>query len=102
MAIELFSGNNAILVTLTGFGKLMVAIVAYFVALVEGVCMFYMVPIKALVLEKFFVLCAVFGVENVGMLIGDVVVNSGALVICCIVEVLVNIALREGLGVDVG
>ena len=63
---------------------------------------FYTAPIKALVSEKFFALCAIFGAENVGMLTGDASVNSGAPIICCTAEVLANIALREGAGADVG
>jgi superfamily II RNA helicase len=101
-AIELFSGNNAILATPTGSGKSMVAIAAHFAALAEGVRTFYTAPIKALVSEKFFALCAIFGAESVGMLTGDAAVNSTAPIICCTAEVLANIALREGSGADVG
>ncbi|HEU4812580.1 MAG TPA: DUF3516 domain-containing protein, partial [Nocardioides sp.] len=59
-------------------------------------------PIKALVSEKFFALCEVFGAENVGMLTGDASVNADAPIICCTAEVLANIALREGSHADVG
>ena len=38
---------------------------------------FYTAPIKALVSEKFFDLCKLFGTENVGMLTGDASVNAG-------------------------
>src|ERR1700759_5426823 len=101
-AIELFSGNNAILATPTGSGKSMVAIAAHFAALTDGRRTFYTAPIKALVSEKFFALCEVFGAENVGMLTGDAAVNSGAPIICCTAEVLANIALREGADADIG
>ena len=77
-AIELFSGNNVILATPTGSGKSMVAIAAHFAALADDRVTFYTAPIKALVSEKFFALCNVFGAENVGMLTGDASVNSGA------------------------
>src|SRR5690606_30152059 len=63
---------------------------------------FYTAPIKALVSEKFFDLCAVLGVDNVGMLTGDASVNADAPVICCTAEVLANIALREGSRADCG
>src|SRR5215472_190259 len=76
-AIELFSDNNVILATPTGSGKSMVAIAAHFAALAENRRTFYTAPIKALVSEKFFALCAVFGPENVGMMTGDASVNSG-------------------------
>jgi superfamily II RNA helicase len=101
-AIELFSGNNVVLATPTGSGKSMVAIAAHFAALAEGRVTFYTAPIKALVSEKFFALCAIFGAENVGMLTGDAAVNDDAPIICCTAEVLANIALRQGAKADVG
>jgi superfamily II RNA helicase len=101
-AIELFSGNNVVLATPTGSGKSMVAVAAHFAALAEGRVTFYTAPIKALVSEKFFALCAIFGAENVGMLTGDASVNADAPIICCTAEVLANIALREGAHADVG
>src|SRR5215203_4381200 len=81
--IELFSGSNVILATPTGSGKSIVAIAAHFAAMAEGQRTFYTAPIKALVSEKFFALCATFGAENVGMLTGDAAVNRGAPIICC-------------------
>src|SRR5215213_10074446 len=99
--IELFSGNNLILATPTGSGKSLVAVAAHFAAMAEGQRTFYTAPVKALVSEKFFALCATFGAENVGMLTGDAAVNSGAPIVCCTAEVLANIALREGAGADV-
>src|SRR6201991_1767709 len=101
-AIELFSGNNVILATPTGSGKSMVAIAAHFAAMADDRITFYTAPIKALVSEKFFALCNVFGAENVGMLTGDASVNSRAPIICCSAEVLANIALREGADADIG
>src|SRR3712207_3528061 len=95
-AIELFDGNNVVLATPTGSGKSMVAVAAHFAALAERRTTFYTAPIKALVSEKFFALCAVFGAENVGMLTGDAAVNSDAPIICCTAEVLANIALQIG------
>ena len=101
-AIELFSGNNVILATPTGSGKSMVAVAAHFAALADDRITYYTAPIKALVSEKFFALCAIFGAENVGMLTGDASVNSRAPIICCTAEVLANIALREGADADIG
>jgi hypothetical protein len=63
---------------------------------------YYTAPIKALVSEKFFALCQVFGAEGVGLLTGDAAVNADAPIICCTAEVLANIALREGAAADVG
>ncbi|MDA0163098.1 DUF3516 domain-containing protein [Solirubrobacter ginsenosidimutans] len=101
-AIELFSGNNVILATPTGSGKSTVAVAAHFAAMAVDQITYYTAPIKALVSEKFFQLCAIFGAENVGMLTGDASVNSRAPIICCTAEVLANIALREGADADIG
>src|SRR3954469_14126305 len=100
--IELLSGNNVILATPTGSGKSLVATGAHFAALATDRVSFYTAPIKALVSEKFFALCDVFGADNVGMLTGDAAVNPDAPVICCTAEVLANIALREGADADIG
>ncbi|MER7208726.1 DUF3516 domain-containing protein [Streptosporangium sp. NPDC000239] len=100
--IEVVSGNNLILSTPTGSGKSLVAAGAHFVALTRDVRTFYTAPIKALVSEKFFDLCAIFGTENVGMMTGDASVNPGAPVICCTAEILANVALRDGAQADIG
>ncbi|MEO3755353.1 DUF3516 domain-containing protein [Streptomyces sp. B6B3] len=100
--IEVVSGANVILSTPTGSGKSLVAAGAHFAALAEDKVTFYTAPIKALVSEKFFDLCKLFGTENVGMLTGDASVNADAPVICCTAEVLASIALRDGAEADVG
>ncbi|WP_134742362.1 DEAD/DEAH box helicase [Nocardioides sp. 503] len=100
--IELLGGSNVVLATPTGSGKSLVAIGAHMAALADDRVSFYTAPIKALVSEKFFALCGVFGAENVGMLTGDASVNVDAPIICCTAEVLANIALREGASADVG
>jgi superfamily II RNA helicase len=99
---EVLAGNNVILATPTGSGKSLVAVAAHAAALASDRVSFYTAPIKALVSEKFFALCEVFGAENVGMLTGDASVNPDAPIIACTAEVLANIALREGATADVG
>ncbi len=98
--IELVSGANVILSTPTGSGKSLVATAAHFAALAARARSYYTAPIKALVSEKFFALCEVFGPDNVGMMTGDGSVNGGAPIICCTAEVLANIALRDGADAD--
>ena len=100
--IEIVSGANVILSTPTGSGKSLVAVAAHFAALADGVRSFYTAPIKALVSEKFFALCEVFGPASVGMMTGDGSVNASAPIICCTAEVLANIALRDGAQADAG
>jgi Domain of unknown function (DUF3516)/DEAD/DEAH box helicase/Helicase conserved C-terminal domain len=100
--IELVSGANVVLATPTGSGKSLVATGALYAALAAGARSYYTAPIKALVSEKFFALCDVFGAANVGMLTGDAAVNAEAPIITCTVEVLANISLREGANADIG
>lgn len=94
--LEIFEGNHVVLNTPTGSGKSLVALAACFRALADGQFAFYTAPIKALVTEKFFELCAVLGPSKVGMMTGDATVNRDAPIICCTAEILSNLALREG------
>ena len=98
--LELVAGSNVVLSTPTGSGKSLVAVAAHLLAMGSGVRSVYTAPIKALVSEKFFALCAVFGSENVGMMTGDAAVNADASILCCTAEVLANIALRSGSASD--
>ena len=100
--IEIVSGANVILSAPTGSGKSLVATGAHFTALARDDRTFYTAPIKALVSEKFFALCDVFGPDEVGMMTGDGSVNPAAQIICCTAEVLANIALRDGAAADIG
>jgi superfamily II RNA helicase len=94
--IELVSGNHVILGTPTGSGKSLVATGAVFGARARKQRAVWTAPIKALVSEKFFALCATFGPANVGMLTGDASVNPDAPIITATAEVLANHALRDG------
>jgi superfamily II RNA helicase len=100
--IEIVSGANVILSAPTGSGKSLVATGAHFTALARDERTFYTAPIKALVSEKFFALCDIFGPDEVGMMTGDGTVNGDAPIICCTAEVLANIALRDGTAADAG
>jgi superfamily II RNA helicase len=100
--LELASGSNVILATPTGSGKSLVAVGAHMFALTRGLRTYYTAPIKALVSEKFFALCEVFGADKVGMVTGDAAVNAEAPIICATAEILANLALREGAAADVG
>ena len=65
--LELWSGKHVVLSTPTGSGKSLVAMGLFFKALGEGKTAFYTCPIKALVNEKFFDFCEVFGADRVGL-----------------------------------
>src|SRR5215831_17340864 len=96
--LELMAGKHVVLNTPTGSGKSLVATALHFKAMAEGKVSFYTCPVKALVSEKFFALCALFGPERVGMMTGDASMNRDAPIICCTAEILSNMALR-GAGV---
>jgi superfamily II RNA helicase len=98
--LELATGANVVLATPTGSGKSLVAVGAHYFALAAGTRSVYTAPIKALVSEKFFALCAVFGSAHVGMMTGDAAVNAEAPILCCTAEVLANLALRTGAASD--
>ena len=94
--LSLLSGDHVVLATPTGSGKSLVAVGAHLAAWSAGRRSVYTAPIKALVSEKFFALCDVFGADNVGMATGDASVNSDAPILCCTAEVLAKSALRHG------
>jgi superfamily II RNA helicase len=92
---EILAGKHLILTTPTGSGKSLVATAFLFKALAEGKRGFWSCPVKALVNEKFFDLCATFGADKVGLLTGDASVNRDAPLICGTAEVLANMAVRS-------
>ena len=94
--MSIMVGDHVILGTPTGSGKSLVALGMHFIAMCFGERSYYTAPIKALVSEKFFNLVELLGRENVGMITGDVHINSSAPVICCTEEILANQALAEG------
>ncbi len=100
--LELASGNHVILATPTGSGKSLVATGAIAFARARGERAYYTAPIKALVSEKFFALCEVFGADQVGLATGDATVNPEAPIMCATAEVVANIALRDGADSDIG
>ena len=94
--MSLMVGDHVILGTPTGSGKSLVALGMHFTAMCFGETSYYTAPIKALVSEKFFSLVELLGRDNVGMITGDVHINTDAPIICCTEEILANQALREG------
>lgn len=93
--LHLLDDAHLVLSTPTGSGKSLVATFLHFQAMAAGKRSFYTCPIKALVNEKFFDLCRIFGPDNVGMMTGDAAVNRDAPIVCCTAEILMNLAVRE-------
>jgi len=99
--LEIMEGRHVVLNTPTGSGKSLVATAMHFRSMCLGLRSVYTCPIKALVSEKFFEACELFGAEHVGMSTGDTSINRDAPILCCTAEILSNIALREGEKADV-
>ncbi len=93
--LHLLDQKHLVLSTPTGSGKSLVATFLHFQAMAAGQRSFYTCPIKALVNEKFFDLCRLFGPDSVGMMTGDAAVNRDAPIICCTAEILMNLSVRE-------
>ena len=76
--LEIMEGRHVVLNTPTGSGKSLVATAMHFRSMCLGLRSVYTCPIKALVSEKFFEACELFGAENVGMSTGDTGINRDA------------------------
>src|SRR5512142_2790520 len=92
--LQILDDRHVVLNTPTGSGKSLVATFLHFQSMAAGQRSFYTCPIKALVNEKFFDLCRLFGPDNVGMMTGDAAVNRDAPIVCCTAEILMNLAVR--------
>jgi superfamily II RNA helicase len=99
--LEIMEGRHVVLNTPTGSGKSLVATAMHFRSMCLGLRSVYTSPIKALVSEKFFECCELFGAANVGMSTGDTSINRDAPILCCTAEILANMALRDGDKADV-
>jgi len=81
----------------TGSGKTLVAEFAIHTALARGRRIAYTTPLKALSNQKYADFCRQFGQDRVGILTGDVKVNTRAAVIVMTTEILRNMFYAGGL-----
>ena len=93
-------GRSVLVAAPTSSGKTVLAEHAIDCALKEDKRAFYTAPIKALSNQKFLDFRERFGVENVGILTGDVTVNSSAPVLVMTTEVLRNMLYAESAAVE--
>jgi superfamily II RNA helicase len=84
------AGSSVIVSAPTGAGKTLIAEYAIFRALAQRQRLAYTTPIKALSNQKYADFCRRFGSENVGILTGDVQVNSQAPILVMTTEILRN------------
>ena len=91
------SGRSVIVSAPTGAGKTLVAEFAINLALASGRRIAYTTPLKALSNQKFADFTRAFGSDAVGILTGDVKVNSRAPVLVMTTEILRNMFYTGGL-----
>jgi len=89
------AGTSVIVSAPTGAGKTLIAEFAIYRALANGQRIAYTTPIKALSNQKYADFCRQFGIEYVGILTGDVQVNSQAPILVMTTEILRNMFYLE-------
>ncbi|MBS1266947.1 MAG: ATP-dependent DNA helicase [Candidatus Woesearchaeota archaeon] len=100
-SIKSVDKNNSVVVSApTGSGKTLIAdyIISKYVK--KGVRVIYTAPIKALSNQKYKEFCTDFGKDNIGLLTGDIVINSGAPILIMTTEIYRNMAISNDPTVD--
>lgn len=91
----IYEGNHAVTVLPTGTGKTLIAEYAIRKNLVDGKDTCFTFPTKALANEKYRSFCEKFGEKNVGLLTGDIKLNTEAPIKIMIEEVYANAVLGD-------
>ncbi|MFN8671711.1 MAG: DEAD/DEAH box helicase [Candidatus Sericytochromatia bacterium] len=95
-ACESLLNRESVLVTApTGSGKTVIAEFTIFEALDRNLRVIYTTPLKALSNQKFKDLSEQYGASNVGLVTGDVALNSDAKIIVMTTEILRNILYQD-------
>ena len=84
------NGHNVLVTAHTGAGKSTVAEYTIFKYLEEGKKVIYTSPIKTLSNQKYGDFCKMFGVDNIGLITGDIKLNEEAPCIIMTTEILRN------------
>jgi superfamily II RNA helicase len=93
--LELMKGNSVLVSAPTGVGKTLVADYLIDQAIAKGDRIIYTAPIKALSNQKFKEFKALYGAERVGIVTGDVVINSEAEICLMTTEIFRNILHQD-------
>jgi superfamily II RNA helicase len=92
---ELMKGNSVLVSAPTGVGKTLIADYLIDQAIAKGDRIIYTAPIKALSNQKFKEFKALYGAERVGIVTGDVVINSEAEICLMTTEIFRNILHQD-------
>ncbi len=93
--LELMKGNSVLVSAPTGVGKTLIADYLIDQAIAKGDRIIYTAPIKALSNQKFKEFKALYGSERVGIVTGDVVINSEAEICLMTTEIFRNILHQD-------
>lgn len=93
-------GDNVLVAAPTGAGKTVVADFAMFLAQQQNTKAFYTTPIKALSNQKYHDLVNAYGADRVGLLTGDISINSEADIVVMTTEVLRNMLYEHSTTLD--
>ncbi|MGE5582437.1 MAG: DEAD/DEAH box helicase [Bacillota bacterium] len=93
--LELMQGNSVLVSAPTGVGKTLIADYLIDQAIAKGDRIIYTAPIKALSNQKFKEFKALYGAERVGIVTGDVVINSEADICLMTTEIFRNILHQD-------
>ncbi|TCL62777.1 RAD3-like DEAD/DEAH box helicase [Hydrogenispora ethanolica] len=92
---QLLEGNSVLVSAPTGVGKTLIADYLIDQAIAKGDRVIYTAPIKALSNQKFKEFKALYGAEKVGIVTGDVVINSEAEICLMTTEIFRNILHQD-------
>ncbi len=100
-SIKSIDNNHSVVVSApTGSGKTLIADYIIGKYLNKGLRVIYTAPIKALSNQKYKEFCADFGKDNIGLLTGDIVINSQAPILIMTTEIYRNMAISNDKVVD--
>lgn len=91
----LYNNDDTLVLAPTGTGKTLIAEYVINKNMDEGKTTYYTTPLKALSNEKYTDFCKLYGKENVGLLTGDIKINSQAPIVIMTTEIYRNMLMGE-------